>query len=54
MFIGYTQWTNRTGIEITNIDDAIANVLFHEGIHLGYVMALKRLAKNKFTFFLFY
>ena len=24
MFIGYTQWTNRTGIEITNIDDAIA------------------------------
>jgi hypothetical protein len=46
MFIGYTQWTNRTGIEITNIDDAIAYVLFHEGIHLGYVMALKRLVKK--------
>ena len=46
MFIGYTQWINRTGIEITNIDDAIAYVLFHEGIHLGYVMALKRLVKK--------
>ena len=46
MFIGYTQWTTRTGIEITNIDDAIAYVLFHEGIHSGYVMALKRLVKK--------
>ena len=45
VFTGYTSWTNRYGIEITNIDDAIAFVLFHEGIHLGYVMALKRLIK---------
>ena len=32
-FSGYTPWTNRYGIEITNIDDAITFVLFHEGIH---------------------
>jgi len=45
VFTSYIPWTNRYGIEITNIDDAIAFVLFHEGIHLGYVMALKRLLK---------
>ena len=45
VFTSYTPWTNRYGIEITNIDDAIALVLFHEGIHLGCVMALKRLIK---------
>jgi len=46
VFASYPPWTNRYGIEITNIDDALAFVLFHEGIHLGYVMALKRLLKN--------
>ncbi len=46
IFTSYTPWTNRYGIEITNIDDAIAFVLFHEGLHLGYVMALKRVLKN--------
>ena len=44
-FTNYIPWTNRYGIEITNIDDAISYVLFHEGIHLGYVMDLKRLIK---------
>ena len=46
VFANYTPWTNRYGIEIKNIDDALAFVLFHEGLHLGYVMALKRLLKN--------
>ena len=46
IFTSYTPWTNRYGIEITNIDDAISFVLFHEGLHLGYIMALKRLLKN--------
>ena len=46
IFTNYTPWTNRYGIEITNIDEAIVYVLFHEGLHLGYVLALIRLLKN--------
>jgi hypothetical protein len=39
----YTPWTAaRYGIEITNIDDALSFVAFHEGIHYGYMAALKR------------
>jgi len=33
------------GFEVTNIDEAINFILFHEGLHLGYVMALKRVLK---------
>ena len=46
IFTSYKPWTNRYGIDITNIDDAITFILFHEGIHSGYVMALKRCLKN--------
>jgi uncharacterized damage-inducible protein DinB len=46
IFTNYTPWTNRYGIEISTIDDAIAYVIFHEGLHLGYIMALKHLVKK--------
>ena len=42
-FSSYPTWTTRYGMVITNIDEAITFVLFHEGLHLGYIMALKRL-----------
>lgn len=45
VFQNYNSWTNRFGIEITTIEDAMTFVLFHEGIHLGYIMALKRVIK---------
>ncbi|WCT10039.1 DinB family protein [Mucilaginibacter jinjuensis] len=41
-FAGYKPWTVRYNFEINNIDEAIAFLPFHEGLHTGYIMALKR------------
>jgi len=43
LFNNYTAWTTRAGADINNIDDADAFLPYHEGMHVGYVMALKRL-----------
>lgn len=43
MFSASPAWTTGYGIEISNIDDAINFDLFHEGLHRGYIMALKRM-----------
>lgn len=43
MFSADTAWTSGYGIEIANIDDAINYDLFHEGLHRGYIMAMKRM-----------
>ena len=43
-FKDYTVST--TGNTLTNIDDSFQFILFHEGMHLGYVMALFRALKN--------
>jgi len=43
LFLNYPTWTTLYGIEINNIEDAVHFVLFHEGLHTGYIMALKRL-----------
>jgi hypothetical protein len=42
LFAGYNTFTTRYGVEISNIDEALEFILFHEGLHTGYVMALKR------------
>jgi hypothetical protein len=44
-FSNYGTFTTPYGVEITNIDDAINFMLFHEGLHTGYIMAMKRLLK---------
>jgi len=41
-FVNYTSWVTRYGVEISNIDEIINFLSFHEGLHLGYIMALKR------------
>ncbi len=41
-FENYTGWTTRYGNTLNNIEEAVAFVPFHEGIHTGYVWALKR------------
>ena len=46
VFSHYTTWTNRYGIELSTIDEVISYVIFHEGLHLGAIMALKRLVKK--------
>lgn len=42
-FNNYNTWTTPYGIEIKNINDAMQFVNFHEGLHTGYVMAMKKL-----------
>ena len=42
----YPAWTTRYGNELASIDDAVTFLLFHEGLHVGYVMALKRVVKT--------
>ena len=45
LFANYQPFTTGLGIEINNIDEAIDFLFFHEGLHTGYMMALKRLVK---------
>ena len=37
-------------VRIENIDDAIKFVTFHDGLHVGYMMALKRVLKHSNAF----
>jgi hypothetical protein len=41
-FDNYTPWTTRYGVALNNINEALAFVPYHEGIHNGYIWALKR------------
>jgi uncharacterized damage-inducible protein DinB len=41
--INYPSWTTRYGVEISSIDDALDFLLFHEGLHAGYITYMKRL-----------
>lgn len=46
VFANYPSWTTRYGVELSNIDDALQFLLFHEGLHSGSVIALKKLVKK--------
>jgi hypothetical protein len=41
-FPNYTSFTTRYGAELTSIHDAVRFLPFHEGFHIGYIFALKR------------
>ena len=41
-FSAYPAWTTRYGVAINSIEDAISFLDFHEGLHVGYAMALRR------------
>lgn len=43
VFTGYAAWTTSYGIGIADIDDALSFISFHEGLHSGTIMAMKRL-----------
>jgi hypothetical protein len=49
IFKNYTSFTTRYGVEITNISEAIDFILFHEGLHSGYIMAIKRILMNNIS-----
>ena len=42
VFETYNEYTVTTKSTLTNVDEAIDFNNFHEGIHLGYILALKR------------
>ncbi|TJY38141.1 DinB family protein [Pontimicrobium aquaticum] len=42
VFKNYNSYTTSTNSTMTNVEEAIAFNNFHEGIHLGYILALKR------------
>ncbi|WP_299292046.1 DinB family protein [uncultured Mucilaginibacter sp.] len=44
-FTTYTPVVTRYGVALDNIDDAINFLPFHEGFHIGTVLALKKLVK---------
>lgn len=47
LFKNFKEYTvSTTGNTLTTIDEAFQFILFHEGMHLGYVMALLRGVKN--------
>ncbi|MEQ6118638.1 DinB family protein [Reichenbachiella sp. MALMAid0571] len=44
LFANYTPWLAKPyGIKVSNIEDATDFLMFHEGLHAGYVIALKHL-----------
>jgi DinB superfamily len=46
IFGNYTAWSTRYGVELANIEDAIKFLPFHEGLHSGMIIALKRLVSK--------
>lgn len=42
LFVNYPTWKTRYGVEIDSVETALAFLPFHEGLHAGYIMALKR------------
>jgi hypothetical protein len=45
-FLQFSGWTNRYGIFLKDIDDAINYMQFHEGLHTGVIMSIKKLVQK--------
>lgn len=43
MFDNYPTWTTRYGAELHSVEDAAAFIPFHEGLHIGAIVALRKL-----------
>ena len=41
MFKNFTPYTTSLNVTLSNVDEAIQFNTFHEGIHLGYILAMK-------------
>lgn len=42
-FTGYREYRTTPGVVLASVDDAVTFDLYHEGIHLGAVLALRKL-----------
>ena len=43
IFKTFTPLTTRYGVQLNNVDDALAFLPFHEGLHTGYIMSMRKL-----------
>lgn len=43
IFGNYVTWTTRYAVDMSSIDDAVGFLPFHEGLHCGYIMAMRKL-----------
>jgi hypothetical protein len=46
-FTYYKSWSTRYGVLLPGIDDAINFLTYHEGLHAGSIMALKKLVRKQ-------
>lgn len=46
IFTNYPSWTTRYGVEIASIDDALQFLMYHEGLHTGIIMSMKRIVAS--------
>lgn len=46
IFINYNTYTTSFDVELTSVDDAVKFLCMHEGLHLGYAMAIKRIVNK--------
>ncbi|EHQ26642.1 DinB family protein [Mucilaginibacter paludis] len=43
IFANYPAWTTRYGADLSNVNEAVAFLPFHEGLHIGTVIAMSKL-----------
>ena len=41
VFKNYTSYTTSLNVTLTSVEEALSFNAFHEGIHLGYILAMK-------------
>ena len=46
VFTSYNNYTTSFNVELNSVKDAVKFIAMHEGLHLGYAMALKRIVKQ--------
>ncbi|QCX02112.1 DinB family protein [Aggregatimonas sangjinii] len=46
LFKDYNEYTTSNNVTLKSIDDAITFNIFHEGLHLGAILALQKALKN--------
>lgn len=49
LFGNYKPYMTSTGIELASVEEALKFSAFHDGIHLGVILSLKKLVQNKVT-----
>ncbi len=46
LFKNYNEYTTSANVTLRNVDDALAFNVFHEGLHLGAILALQKAVRN--------